>query len=64
MIFQFIFSTLLLIIMLLVLFLLLEETLKRLTNSMALHKLKRVIVMPGVIVFVFSILTIITYKIV
>lgn len=64
MIFQFIFSTLLLIIMLLVLFLLLEETLKRLTNSMVLHKLKRVIVMPGFIVFVFSILTIITYKIV
>lgn len=61
--FQFVFSILLLIIMLLILFLLLEEALKRLTNSAVLHKLKRVVVMPGFVVFIFSILTIITYKI-
>ncbi|ATF93203.1 hypothetical protein CO704_14330 [Cedecea neteri] len=61
--FPLIFSIQLAIIFFLIIVLLLEKMIHRSKKNMFLHKIKKLIIMPGVIVFVFSILTIITYKI-
>jgi hypothetical protein len=57
-----VFLTLIIIILLVILFLLLKHVMHGLIKSMFLHKLHRVVVMPGFIVLVFSVLVIIVYK--